>query len=1565
MKKRRFIISGICALAACLCFGAGCSSVDKMVDGDQSLIPPYDGQHDTTWGSDEGSETPDNDPVTVDGVLDETIYSENAWMDYTTKNKDGEGLGTSEINVKGTTVYGEEGFYVAFDVSNSFVFVDLEHNRYAFYDSGISVYLGFPGSTSHNYEICLIPDGFVRVASYMNNGFVDGGLTGVVSAGTVKGEMNTYEADGYYIETYFPWSAFGLEEAPCGVKMDIAVVASSDAEMEGRDGWESLGSSYLSTWRWANPASYWTWGAGGFESAPLDITIAEYDSKMGSVSLGKESYSALEDVVINIAPEEGYTISSVLVNGTQMRDSVQGTTLTLSSYSGAQALDIQVVFIAVSDVRVEVSGKVTAVAGASAAWNVPEGSALTFSGAAGTFTATVGKDGTYSAELPYGTFTATVNGYSSQEVTVEQGATEAITQNIQLRYDLIGAGAAATVSEDESTVTPSAEQKMIPVNTSAEQFSLSFRVKVENGGSTADGAGTMFVFGGQNFSFQCGYIDNSSYMLRVTNISWTGKEIPINDETFMEEGVEVLVIRDEDTYAAFYRLTGGDWVEAARVTQAGVSEIYLYNWSADAYFTDIKYAPSYELITIDADITAQYGNVSLADEYIIGEDVVINIAAQSGFNLQSIEVNGKDMTASVSEGTLTVAHCGAELLTIVATFVPDAGEMYTISGTVQAVAGASEAWDLPDGTVLSFAGSITQNVTVKDGAYSVELPEGEFTLTVEGYGSQTISVTGAETKNLSLRYDLLANSSDYTVAEDESTATPSGEFKMITLNADSEQFSVSFKVNVKDGGNPADGIGFRIDFNNTMGLSFDNYSFQCGLIDGGYALRVGNEWSGAYGINISADDFASGALEVLVIRNGNTFTGYYRLKDGDWIKAGNSITIEEPTKFSLYAWTGDMYFTDIKFAPTHELVTVKADVTAENGTVELAGNYLIGQNVVLNVKPDEGYLLSSLLVNGEERSSAVSDGKLTISACAKDTLTIVATFVAEADEGYVISGTAQGVAGASNAWKLPEGTILNFTGDAVYNATVNADGAYSVRLPNGEYTVSAVGYGSQTITVSGEATENISLRYDLLGTNENVEIDENETTATPSTQWNGVPVNIASEQFTISFKVNLKESGSSADGIGFKILVDNSEVTDYTFQCGYIDGAWRIRIINSDWAGMTINVTDADVTANGIQVMIVADGNTYTAYIMNDGVWTRACSVTAEAASYQLYNWSQDMYFTDISYVPSFEAIGIEVNISETVNGNVSVADSGYVLGDDVVLNVIPETGYLLQSLKVNGTEMSTSVTADGKLVIAGCGWLNITVEATFAEAPEETYTISGNAQAVAGASQPWTIPDGTELSFVGTATQKATVTDGKYTVTLGAGVYTVTAEGYGSQTIIVSKEGTVDISLRYDLIGTNDKFTVSEDETTVTPSSQYNGIALNASADKFTLTFKVNLKEGGNTADGLGFKVFTQNSAHSNYVFQCGVIDGNAWMLRVTELWTGATISTTDEDVTANGIEVMIVKDGNKLDAYYRLQGGEWTLACSVEAEAVSYELYNWSADMYFSDISYTPNLVNAPSET
>ena len=1562
MKNRSKIMLVICALAACLCFGAGCSTIET-VDGDQSKIPAYDGQHDVSW--DTGADTPvvpSNDPVTVDGVLDEEIYSENAWMDYTTKNTDGEGLGTSEINVKGTVVYGEEGFYTAFEVSNSFVFVDLTHTRYAFYDSGVSVYIGFPGDSKNNYEICLIPDGFVRVATWMGTGFVDGGLNGIVSMGTVKGEINTFEADGYYIETYFPWSAFGYTEAPCAVQMDIAVVQASSADGE-RDGWESLGVSYNPNWQWANPQSYWAWGAGGFETAPLDITLGEYDTSMGSVSLAAESYSAHDDIVLNIVPEEGYTVSSVLVNGAQMRDALEGTTLTLADYSGTKALDIAVEFVAISDVRVEVSGTVTAVAGASAAWTVPAQSVLTFSGEAGTFSATVGENGTYTASLPYGTFSATVNGYSAQEVVVEEGVTDPVTRNLQLRYDLIGTNANVTVSEDETTATPGAIEQMLPLNISSEQFTLSFRANIRSGGSAVDGLGAMFVYGNnQNFSFQCGFIDNSSYRLRVTNIGgWAGQNIPVDDESFAAGGVEVLIIRDGDTYSAFYRLEDGDWVQAVSVSQADVTAIYLFNWSADAFYTDISYAPSFELVTIEADVTAQYGSVTLADEYIIGQDVVLNIAPQSGFALSGITVNGTDMTASVSEGTLTVENCGVTTLTVVATFVPEAGEMYEISGTATAVAGASDAWSLPDGTTLTFTGSITQNVTVTGGTYSVELPEGEFVVSVQGYSTQTITVTGDATENISLVYDLLGTplTKDVTVSEDESTVTPGAEFQMVPLNTTAEQFSLYFKVNVKEGASAGDGLGFRIDFDNSeTSYNFDNYSFQTGYIDGGFALRIANQWSGKYGINISAGDYAAGKFEVLIIRDGNDYMAYYRIPGENWTKAGDTLTIEA-TRLSMYSWSSDVYFSDIAFAPTHELVTIRTDVTAEHGSVSLADSYIIGETVTLNVTPDSGHILQSLLVNGQEMASSVTNGKLSISACGVETLSITAVFISQAGEGYVVSGAATAVAGTSDAWTIPEGTVLTFTGDAVYTAEVSADGTYSVRLPEGEYTVTANGYGSRKITVSGETDADILLRYDLLGTNENVAIGEDEATLTPSTQYNGVAVNTTAEQFTISFKVNLKEGGNAADGIGFKILISGS---DRTFQCGYIDGAWRIRITNADWVGAVLPVDDAAVTQNGFEVMIVRDGNVYTAYYrLPDKAWTYACSVETEVLSYELYNWSQDMYFTDISFAPSFELVEIDTIINATTNGSVTLVQDGCLLGDDVTFRVIPETGYLLQSILVNGTEMASSVTADGTLVISDCGWLELTVSAVFAEAPDETFTVSGTATAVAGASEAWNIPDGVVLSFVGEVTQTAEVTDGAYSVELAAGVYTVSAQGYGSQTVIVSAAATVNILLRYDLLGSNENVTISEDEATLTPSTQYNGVAVNTTAEQFTVSFKVNLKEDGSAADGIGFKLFT---ADGDYTFQCGYITGEGWRLRIVNEWSGVTLPVTDTEVAANGIEVMIVCDGSTFTAYYRLSGGEWTQACSLRATAVSYELYNWSQDMYFTDISYTPDLTNAPTQ-
>lgn len=175
--KKRLVFAGICALSFCLCTAAACES---QKEGDESKAPEYSGQH-----GDSANEQlpPQNDPITLDGVLDEAIYEGQSWLDVVSPGTlKPESTGCRDVAVKATTVYGEEGIYLAVDVSNSFVYVDLDHQRLGFKDSGISLY--FADASGVNYEICLVADGFI----YVNAGH---DVSGMISKSTIKEEVNT------------------------------------------------------------------------------------------------------------------------------------------------------------------------------------------------------------------------------------------------------------------------------------------------------------------------------------------------------------------------------------------------------------------------------------------------------------------------------------------------------------------------------------------------------------------------------------------------------------------------------------------------------------------------------------------------------------------------------------------------------------------------------------------------------------------------------------------------------------------------------------------------------------------------------------------------------------------------------------------------------------------------------------------------------------------------------------------------------------------------------------------------------------------------------------------------------------------------------------------------------------------------------------------------------------------------------------------------------------------------------------------------------------------------------
>ena len=113
MKKSLlvFILSLLLAVASF----AGCN-----VGGDQGgpdYFPEYKPQDSPV----EVIELPTGDGIVLDGVLDEEVYNALTWIDLTTASREGEGLGTLEIQVKATVFYGQKGIYLIYEVNNTFL----------------------------------------------------------------------------------------------------------------------------------------------------------------------------------------------------------------------------------------------------------------------------------------------------------------------------------------------------------------------------------------------------------------------------------------------------------------------------------------------------------------------------------------------------------------------------------------------------------------------------------------------------------------------------------------------------------------------------------------------------------------------------------------------------------------------------------------------------------------------------------------------------------------------------------------------------------------------------------------------------------------------------------------------------------------------------------------------------------------------------------------------------------------------------------------------------------------------------------------------------------------------------------------------------------------------------------------------------------------------------------------------------------------------------------------------------------------------------------------------------
>lgn len=1105
-----------------------------------------------------GTDTPIGDSITLDGKLDEALYTNGTlkWMDYTTTGTGDEGLATTAVNVKATSAYGKDGFYLAFDVSHTPVYVDLAHTRPSYYDSCIEAYLGFPNidPIEHSYQIDIAPDGHINVQKHNGNYFMDFYLTDGQCAATVKGgEINTTAANGYVLEAYFPWSMFGFDEALACIQMDPAVIVSSRQDANGRDGWDSLGLDHKPDCSWGVPSTYWHWGSNGFEDSDLILSIADYDTAKGNVSFGKTAYKAYEDVVINVAPTAGNILQSVKINGQDCTSQLDGGKLTLPAYAGKQKIEVAAVFITRPADMVTVSGSVTQTAG-NGIMDV-EDKTIVFTSAAGTYTAKV-EDGKYSVDILKGTYAASFAGCADATVEIDGAATD---KNISFRYNLFGEDTVNTISQDQATVVTGTEWVDTVVN-AGENFVLDYTPKFKDG-LTADGGDDTFAFGYYNEAnkhygfahYMQGGWDNEA--IRDIVDFWgtpiaAGKSYSGGSFASYVEGVPFRIIRVDDTFY-WYIKQGDDFTLIHKHVAIGkVTKFTMTIWGRAALafdLTNITYSDVMPEVTVESTTNdAAMGTVTAPAKSRFGVPTNVTFAPAEGYILGRVTVNGVDKTADVKNNTLVFIP-EDYACTVAASFISESEQAFTVSGTLTATAGKSQPWLVPEGTQVEFAGVTSETTTVgKNGAYSVDLKAGTYTVTAAGYKPVSVTVTEETTLDKQLVYSLVYADSAATANTDESRITATAQWQTAKLQVPTaDQWVLRFKMVGNTDGWQKGAVQlyngtFRTDY--AVEYNQSNGAFECDVIN---APTGGDlDWSSCIQTDLNGKltaDWSTG-FDAALVRYGTMYALYLKLDDGKFHCMGMR-TFEQVTQMHL------MFYSPAQ---------VYDNVSLTLGTTELEN-------------------------------------------------------VADVE----ISGTMKATAGASEAWNVPAGTVLTFshTGMEDKTATVGENGAFTVTLPYGLYTVSATGYTGSIYVADANAVG--QLVYDLIADDSNVTVNADETVVKAIAEWEVGKINVPSATqwvFTATMKGGANTwknvfqmwNNGAYHEIGFV-----SDATYNVLKVGVSDAN------DNDWFTKegkyhlcTADELELDWTI-GYNVAFVRDGDTYTMYVMyKDGKYHQIGQLT-------------------------------------------------------------------------------------------------------------------------------------------------------------------------------------------------------------------------------------------------------------------------------------------------------------------------------------------------------------------
>ena len=356
-----------------------------------------------------------------------------------------------------------------------------------------------------------------------------------------------------------------------------------------------------------------------------------------------------------------------------------------------------------------------------------------------------------------------------------------------------------------------------------------------------------------------------------------------------------------------------------------------------------------------------------------------------------------------------------------------------------------------------------------------------------------------------------------------------------------------------------------------------------------------------------------------------------------------------------------------------------------------------GSSATITFIPDNGYRIKSVLVNSSNVTSYLSNNQYTISNISKNT-TVEVTFEAIPTTTYTLSITASGNGSASYSGYTTRNKTNTYSVSSGSSATITftPDNGYKIKsvLVNSSNVTSSVSNNQYTISnISKNTTVEVTFEA-IPTTTYTLSIT---ASGSGSASYNGYTTRNKTNSYTVNSGSNATITFTPDNGYKIKsVYVNNSDVTAYLSNNQY---------------------TISNITKN-TTVSVTFEVNTFT------------LSITSTGSGYAYYN------STNIRSKTS----------SFTVNE-----------GNSATIYFYPDNGYQIRSVKVNNSDVTSSV-SNSKYTISNIS-RNTNVSVEFEEIPPTTYTLSITASGSGSASFDGTTIRSRTRSFTVNEGTSATIT--------------------------------------------------------------------------------------------------------------------------------------------------------------------------------------------------------------